>query len=120
VVLPQIATSVSSLYDELLALDRSGRERQPERRISSVLNFIMASSLPNLLVTGTAPSVLSLPSQLYSGKSVRQIIIDGPWALICAHICLAPILASVLRGHVGERVVLFVAGLDGLVDGCFA
>jgi hypothetical protein len=89
-----------------------------ERDISST--FRIASSLANSLVAGAAPSVLSLPSQLHSGESVRQVVIDGPWTLVCTHVRLTSALASILRGHVGERVVLLVAGLDGLVHGSFA
>jgi hypothetical protein len=81
---------------------------------------MMASTLASLLVTGAAPSVLGLPSQLHSGESIRQIVIDSPRTLIRAHVGLSPVFASVLRSHVGERVVLFVTGLDGLVDRRFA
>jgi hypothetical protein len=71
--------------------------------------------MESILIARAAPSALGRPSQFHSCESVCQSIINSPRALVGAHIRLSTILTSVLCSHVGEWIVLFVAGLDWLV-----
>ncbi len=81
-ILSQIATGVTSLHDQLLAGDGSARERE--------------------LVTGTAPGRLGLAREAHGGPPVAQGLVDGPGALVRAHVGGA---AGVAAGPGGAVVV---------------
>jgi hypothetical protein len=57
------------------------------------------------LVTSTAPVALGLPRKLYSSESICQVVVNGPWALVRAHVGCSTTLASILSGHIGDWVV---------------
>jgi hypothetical protein len=118
VVLSEIAARVGGLHDHFLALDGAGCECQSAQAMLDL--DVSSDEGESLLVASTAPRTLSSTRKFDSSEAICQVVVDGPWALIRAHICGTAALASVLRGHVGERVIGLVAALDGLVDGSFA
>jgi len=74
----------------------------------------------NVLVASAAPRALISTRELDGSESVGKSVVDGPGALISAHVCHPAVLTSVFRGHVRQRVVGLVAALDGCVDRRFA
>jgi len=89
VVLSEVTAGVGGLHDHLLAAHGSGREGQ--------------------LVAGAAPSALGLTRQLDSSKTIGEVIVDGPRALVGTHVRLSTTLTAVLSSHVTQWVVGLIA-----------
>lgn len=67
--------------------------------------MFVVSGVEVSLVAGAAPVALGLTGQLHGSKSIGELIVDSPRALICTHVRLPTALTAVLSSHVAEWVV---------------
>lgn len=97
-IIAQVATSISSLDNHLLARDRSAGEGQ--------------------LVAGAAPCHLVATGDVDSSPAIGERLVHGPGTLARAHVGTSATVAA--RSGVSlviERAVVLVAGLDLAVVG---
>lgn len=96
VILPQITPRIRSLHDHLLARDGPARERE--------------------LVAGAAPCLLVGAGELDGGPAVGRGLIDGPGALVGAHVGAAAdaVVAAALGIGSAQGPVALVARLHEL------
>lgn len=94
-ILTQITTRITSLDNHLLPTHRPTRKSQ--------------------LITSAAPSRLRLAGNTHGGPPVAKSLVDGPGALVGAHVGGAAVVAGALGGPVVvERLVLLAARADHL------